>query len=71
MNPILKTSVESARNAKLKAKTTTRSGAVEPSKIPELKKPEENGNRTRTPLDEIAAHDAEYQRVKREQRASL
>lgn len=56
------------RNAQLKAKTT-RSGAVENSEIPPVRKAPENGSRS--PHADIAAADEAYQRSIRESRASL
>ena len=53
----------STRKAQLKEKITTRSGAAEPSEIPPVKKPQENGNR---PLDgDISRLDEEYRRAVR------
>lgn len=51
----------STRKAQLKEKTT-RSGAVDPSEIPPVKKPESNGNR---PQDDFARLDEEYRRAVR------
>jgi len=68
LNPSLASAWGQSRNAQLKAKTT-RSGAVEPSKIPPVKEePSKTGN---LPKDDIARLDEEYQRTIREQRASL
>ena len=67
LNRVLAKSFTTSRNAQLKAKTTTRSGAVEPSKIPPVQKePEPSGN-----PNTIAELDAEYKRIMRENRASL
>lgn len=60
MNKTFKRLAGTSRNVKLKEKITTRSGAVEPSEIPPVKKPQENGNR---PLDgDISRLDEEYRR---------
>jgi len=67
LNKNLAKSFTGSRNAQLKAKTT-RSGAVEPSSIPQVKSPETPVNR---PTDRIAQLDEEYAKVRREQRASL
>jgi len=62
MNATFKKVAGSSRAVKLKEKTT-RSGAVDPSEIPPVKKPESNGNRP--PGDEFARLDEEYRRAVR------
>lgn len=67
MNKSFQRMAGSSRNVRLKKQLTTRSGAVEPSEIPPVKKPEENGNRGNT-IDEL---DRAYRETVRGQRASL
>ncbi len=67
MNKAFQKMAGSTRKAQLKEKVTTRSGAVEPSEIPPVKKPETNGNRE----NDIDRLDREYQQTIRGQRASL
>lgn len=67
LNKNLAKSFTGNRNAQLKAKTT-RSGAVEPSSIPQVRSPETSAS---SPKDRIAQLDEDYNRVRREQRASL
>lgn len=68
MNKAFAKAAGSSRNAQLKA-NTTRSGAVEASQIPPVKKAPENG--TRSPGDAIAAADEAYRRSMKELRPSL
>lgn len=63
MNKAFQKMAGQSRNAKLKEKLTTRSGAVDPSEIPPVKKPQENGNRPMS--DEFARLDEEYRRAVR------
>jgi hypothetical protein len=60
MNRAFQKMAGSTRKAQLKEKITTRSGAVDPSEIPPVKKPESNGDR---PPDQISRLDEEYRRA--------
>lgn len=68
-NRNLAKSLTTSRNAKLKAKIQTRSGAVETSEIPPVKRPEETP--TNPVRNQIDALDEQYKRTVRESRASL
>ncbi len=67
LNPTFAKSFGSTRANQLKAKTT-RSGTVEPSSIPPVKKAPENGNRQPADVDAL---DEQYRRSMRESRAQL